>query len=213
MRTNTDLWGWLLAVRAKMNNVRMQYQAQTREVAYLAFCLFDICTCVRCGTSTVKLQRRDCCARNMSGLCMQRRCSWSPQEGWRSQKSFVALWNVCTLDIQRYEESVVENSRFCENVFFFTLEMPLAPQSQKPNLRLAARFMQEKSKYQLPPGSTAILIWNFWIRNFLAVAIRLASTTAMANVFLQAYDSNGLEVSNVDCKTSDKPFFSRFWLT
>ena len=136
---NTDGWGWLLAARAKINNVRMRHQAYTMdEVAYLVICLLNICTSVpnlNGAVSTVKLQRRDCCARNMSGLCMQRRCSWSPQEGWRSQKSFIALWNVCTLDIERYEESVVENSRFCENVFFFTLEMPLAPQSQKPNLR------------------------------------------------------------------------------
>ena len=73
--------------------------------------------------------------------------------------------------------------------------------------------MQGKSKYQLPPGSTAILIWNFWIRNFLAVTIRLASRTAMANVFLKAYDSHGLEMRNVDCKTSDKPCFSRLWHT
>ena len=109
--------------------------------------------------------------------------------------------------------------------------MPLAPQSQKPNLRLAARFMQEKSKYQLPPGSTAILIWNFWIRNFLAVTIRLASGTAMANVFPRLMthmacrwgtliakpqtsrfspcsDSNKTSITfKVDCNTSDKPLF------
>ena len=137
----------------------------------------------------------------MSGLCMQRRCSWGPPKKWRSPKSFIAPWKVCTLELNgKIWRNSVGRFRFCENVFFF------AWKSQKPNSRLAARFMQGKSKYQLPPGSTAILIWNFWIRNFLAVTIRLASRTAMGNVFLQAYDSH--ELRDVDYNTSAKPFFS-----